>query len=131
MVVISFLRSGALVSGEDKGFDWAERPTFVFTGMYMLWFNFVLCLIFIFLYFKLIIIHFHTQKQRKIKIKLRKKVNHNIYTLPQVQISIFNTNTILIFYDMKNNKIGENQCLRRSMLPLFKTALTQQRKDRV
>ena len=34
LVVMSFLRSGALVSGEDKGFDWAERPTFVFTVMY-------------------------------------------------------------------------------------------------
>ena len=32
---------------------------------------------------------------------------------------------------MKNNKIGENQCLRRSMLTLFNTAITQQRKDKV
>ena len=32
---------------------------------------------------------------------------------------------------MKNNKIGENQCLRRSTSTLFKTAITQQRKDSV
>ena len=32
---------------------------------------------------------------------------------------------------MKNNKIGENQCLRRSVSTLFKTAITQQRKDSV
>ena len=49
------------------------------SGMYMLWFSFILGSNFIFLCFKLIIIHYHTQKQRKIKFKPKTKLNHNIY----------------------------------------------------
>ena len=56
-----------------------KTPMNMSLTVYMLWFNFILCLNFISLCFKLINIHYHTPKQRKRKVKPRVKLNHNIY----------------------------------------------------
>ena len=49
---------------------------FLFTQVYMLWFNFILGLNSVFFCFELTIIHYHTQKQKKVKFKPRRKLNH-------------------------------------------------------